>query len=45
MAENDLLSIAFPTLDEAQIVRLSDCEAALSRSYRDGQTLFAVTAT
>src|SRR5947209_8470472 len=42
MAENDLLSIAFPTLDEAQITRLSDCTAAVSRSYKDGQTLFAV---
>lgn len=42
MAENDLLSIAFPTLDEAQIARLSDCTSAASRSYKDGQTLFAV---
>jgi thioredoxin reductase (NADPH) len=42
MAEYDLLSIAFPTLDEAQITRLSDCTAAVSRSYQDGRTLFAV---
>src|SRR5437588_638146 len=42
MAEHDLLSVAFPTLDEAQITRLSECTAALSRSYQDGQTLFAV---
>src|SRR5437870_5992848 len=42
MAEHDLQSIAFPTLDEAQITRLSDCTAAVSRSYKDGQTLFAV---
>jgi thioredoxin reductase (NADPH) len=42
MAEHDLQSIAFPTLDEAQITRLSGCTAAASRSYRDGQTLFAV---
>src|SRR5438105_6338238 len=42
MAEHDLLSVAFPTLDEAQITRLSECTAAVSRSYQDGQTLFAV---
>ena len=42
MAEHDLQSIAFPTLDEAQIARLSSCTAAVSRSYKDGQTLFAV---
>src|SRR5437660_9426359 len=42
MAEHDLQSIAFPTLDAAQITRLSGCTAAVSRSYRDGQTLFAV---
>src|SRR4051794_14421435 len=42
MAEHDLLSIAFPTLDETQIARLSSCTAAVARSYTDGQTLFAV---
>jgi thioredoxin reductase (NADPH) len=42
MAEHDLQSIAFPTLDEAQIARLSGCTAAKPRSYADGQTLFAV---
>jgi thioredoxin reductase (NADPH) len=42
MAEHDLQSIAFPTLDEAQVARLGDCTAALPRSYEDGQTLFAV---
>ena len=42
MAENDLQSIAFPTLDEAQITRLSACTAAAPGSYKDGQTLFAV---
>src|SRR5947208_8378275 len=42
MAEYDLQSIAFPTLDEAQITRLSGCTAAIPRSYEDGQTLFAV---
>jgi thioredoxin reductase (NADPH) len=42
MAERDLQSIAFPTLDEAQIARLSGCTAAVSRSFQDGQKLFAV---
>src|SRR5947209_5078133 len=44
MAEHDLQSIAFPTLDETQIARLSACTAAVPRSYEDGQTLFAVGA-
>ena len=42
MAEHDLQSIAFPTLDEAQIARLSGCTAAVPKSFQDGQTLFAV---
>ncbi|MER3424943.1 MAG: thioredoxin reductase, partial [Nitrospiraceae bacterium] len=42
MAEHDLRSIAFPTLDEAQIAQLGRCTATASKSYRDGQTLFAV---
>src|ERR1700730_12081104 len=42
MAEYDLQSIAFPTLDEAQIARLTGCTAAIPRSYANGQTLFAV---
>src|SRR5262249_25832872 len=42
MAEHNLQSIAFPKLDEAQVARLSDCTAAVSRSYKDGQTLFKV---
>src|SRR5437660_12508944 len=42
MAEHDLHSIAFPTLDEDQIARLNNCTAAVPRSYQDGQTLFAV---
>src|SRR5437773_3848937 len=42
MAEHDLHSIAFPTLDEAQITRLSGCTAAVSKSFKDGQTLFTV---
>jgi thioredoxin reductase (NADPH) len=42
MAEYDLHSIAFPTLDEAQIARLSGCTAAMPRTFEDGQALFAV---
>ena len=42
MAVHDLHSIAFPTLDEAQMARLSGCTAAIARSFQDGQTLFAV---
>ena len=41
MAERDLQSIAFPKLDDAQIKRLSGCAAAVCRSFRDGETLFA----
>src|SRR5438876_4772929 len=42
MAEHDLLSIAFPTLDEAQIARLDSCATAMPRTYQDGQALFNV---
>src|SRR6516165_10450135 len=42
MAEYVLHSIAFPAPDEAQIARLSGCTAAVSKSFADGQTLFAV---
>lgn len=42
MAEHDLQSIAFPTLDEAQITKLSQCLEITTKAYRDGETLFAV---
>ena len=42
MAEHDLWSIAFPTLDETQIAELSRCLDATTKSYRDGEILFAV---
>ena len=42
MAEHNLQSIAFPTLDEAQISKLAQCTTATPKVYRDGQTLFAV---
>jgi thioredoxin reductase (NADPH) len=42
MAEHNLRSIAFPTLDEVQISELGRCTTATPKLYRDGQTLFAV---
>src|SRR5262249_16477223 len=42
MPEFDLSSIAFPTLDEAQIARLGACTDAVPRVYEDDQTLLAV---
>jgi len=42
MAELDLQSIAFPTLDEAQIADLSRCASATLKVYGAGQTLLAV---
>ena len=42
MAEHDLQSIAFPTLNEAQIAKLSQCLEVTTKAYRDGETLFAV---
>jgi thioredoxin reductase (NADPH) len=42
MIEHNLQSIAFPTLDEAQINQLGRCTDALPKLYRNGQTLFAV---
>jgi thioredoxin reductase (NADPH) len=41
MAIYDLRSIAFPTLDEAQIDELARRAGATIRQYRDGQLLFA----
>jgi thioredoxin reductase (NADPH) len=42
MAEHDLNSTAFPTLDDSQIAALGKCAAASGKSYRDGEVLFAV---
>jgi thioredoxin reductase (NADPH) len=42
MAEHDLQSVAFPTLNEAQITKLSQCLEVATKAYRDGETLFAV---
>jgi thioredoxin reductase (NADPH) len=42
MTEHDLQSIAFPTLDAAQLAELARCTTAAPKGYRDGQTLFTV---
>jgi thioredoxin reductase (NADPH) len=42
MVEHSLQSVAFPTLDEAQIAELGRCTAAAPKLYSAGQTLFAV---
>ncbi|MDF2459830.1 MAG: thioredoxin reductase [Nitrospira sp.] len=42
MAEHDLQSVAFPTLNEVQITKLSQCLEVATKAYRDGETLFAV---
>jgi thioredoxin reductase (NADPH) len=42
MADHDLQSIAFPTLDHDQIAQLSRCTSTTVQSYRNGDTLFAV---
>src|ERR1700676_1776537 len=42
MVEHGLQSVAFPTLDEAQIHELAQCTAAAPKLFRDRQTLFTV---
>ena len=42
MAEHDLFAVAFPTLEESQIAGFGRCTSAVSRWYRDGETLFSV---
>jgi thioredoxin reductase (NADPH) len=42
MAEHNLLSIAFPVLDEAQIAQVAGCVKALPRRCTDGETLISV---
>src|SRR5262249_4661368 len=41
MAEYDLRSIAFPTLDEAQIAEIGRFADGPARHYRDGETVIA----
>jgi thioredoxin reductase (NADPH) len=42
MSEHTLQSVAFPTLDDAQISQLAGCTHAAPKLFRDGQVLFAV---
>ena len=42
MNNQNLQSIAFPTLDETQISQMANCAHAAPELYRDGQALFAV---
>jgi thioredoxin reductase (NADPH) len=42
MSENNLQSVAFPTLDEMQIRQLAGCTNAEAKLFRDGQVLFNV---
>jgi thioredoxin reductase (NADPH) len=42
MAANDLRSVAFPRLDEAQVADLGRCTRASLRRYNDGEKLFRV---
>src|SRR3984893_8972831 len=42
MAEHTLQSIAFPTLDPAQVSEFARCTKATKKVYRDGQTLIAM---
>src|ERR1035438_725142 len=42
MSENNLRSVAFPTLDGTQIGKLAGCTNAELKLFRDGQILFAV---
>jgi thioredoxin reductase (NADPH) len=42
MAEPNLESLAFPTLEEAQISQFGRCTSAMPKLYRNGETLFAV---
>src|SRR5690349_7012278 len=40
--ENNLMSVAFPTLEDAQIAQLAGCTQAEPKSYRDGEVLYGV---
>src|ERR1700675_2490391 len=42
MAEQTLQSVAFPTLDEAQVSEFARCTMATSKRFRNGETLIAV---
>src|ERR1051325_11747617 len=40
MSEQNLLSVAFPTLDETQVSQLARCTQAEPKLFRDGEALF-----
>jgi len=42
MSEHTLQSIAFPTLDDAQVSEFERCTNATKKLYRDGQTLISM---
>jgi len=42
MAEQTLQSVAFPTLDDTQVSEFARCTMAISKRFRDGETLIAV---
>ena len=42
MVEQTLQSVAFPTLDEAQVSEFGRCTMATSKRFRNGETLIAV---
>src|SRR5882757_2410027 len=42
MNEQNLMSVAFPTLDETQIRKMAACSGAAPKKFQDGETLFAV---
>ena len=42
MAEQTLQSVAFPTLDDAQIREFARCTQAVAKRYRNGETLIGV---
>jgi thioredoxin reductase (NADPH) len=42
MSEQNLLSVAFPTLDETQIRKMVSCTSAVPKVYHNGEKLFSV---
>ena len=42
MNEQNLQSVAFPTLDEEQIGKLASCTGARARTFHDGERLFSI---
>ena len=42
MALNNLHSVAFPVLDDAQIAQLVNCTHVVAKPFKDGETLIAI---